>query len=210
MVKCSACKKKYSPKRAEQHRLLIRLFSQDETALEASRQSGLTYATVIKYYQQLRKHCARFCETEYHNNRSSESEYEEYLYIEKSKRSRQGAIFDAHNILIFRYGDSVYTLLMPSLSLFKHQFMADDLEELYLKEFSSFMRKSKIIKIAEHDNTITKFWHYFDRFITPYKGVSAEYFPYYLKEAEFKFNIPPDKRIAILERLAFRPNGSDI
>ena len=69
---------------------------------------------------------------------------------------------------------------------------------------------SKIIKISEYDNSITKFWHYFEQFITPYKGVSKEHFPYYLKEAEFKFNTPIEKRSEILENLYFHPTDSGI
>jgi transposase-like protein len=70
------------------------------------------------------------------------------------------------------------------------------------------MRTSKIIKISEHDNAITKFWHYFEQFITSFKGVSNEHFPYYLKEAEFKFNIPIiEERVTILEQLYFHPHN---
>jgi transposase-like protein len=136
-----------------------------------------------------------------------ESQYEEYLYIEKSKRRDKTAIFDSHNFLTFSYGERVYTLLMPSLGMFKQQFLEDNLEGVYNKEFSKFMRTSKIIKISEHDNAITRFWHYFEQFITTFKGVSNEHFPYYLKEAEFKFNTPIEGRSKILERLYFKPNG---
>jgi transposase-like protein len=85
--------------------------------------------------------------------------------------------------------------------------LEDNLEGVYNKEFSKFMRTSKIIKISEHDNAITRFWHYFEQFITTFKGVSNEHFPYYLKEAEFKFNTPIEGRSKILERLYFKPNG---
>jgi transposase-like protein len=94
---------------------------------------------------------------------------------------------------------------MPSLGMYKQQFLEDNLEEVYTKEFSKFMRASKIIKISEHDNAITKFWHYFEQFITAFKGVSYEHFPYYLKEAEFKFNTPTHLRSEILKQLYFRP-----
>lgn len=208
-VKCSHCKKKYSPSRVHQIKLLLQLFSEDRNALEASKELELTYATALKYYQKFRRLCAEYCEAEYHLRRTQETQYEEYLYIEKSKRRDKRAIFDSHNFLTFGYGNKVYTLLMPSLGIFKQQFVADNLEEIYHKEFSKFMRTSKIIKISEHDNAITKFWHYFEEFITSFKGVSDEHFPYYLKEAEFKFNTPLEKRSEILEQLYFRSSGSD-
>lgn len=210
MVKCSACKKKYSPSRILQIIELIGCFCENENALSVSKSMKLSYTTVLKYYQKFRYLTAEYCEVQYHLYRTQQSEYEEYLYIEKSKRRDKTAIFDSHNFLTFGYGERVYTLLMPSLGIFKQQFVADNLEEVYLKEFSKFMRTSKIIRISEHDNAITKFWHYFEQFITAYKGISDEHFPYYLKEAEFKFNTPDSRRAEILEQLYFHPNGSGI
>lgn len=210
MVKCSVCKKKYSQKRVAQIKSLIQLFCEDENALSASKSLQLSYATVLKYYQQFRRTAAEYCEHQYNRNRTAEYQYEEYLYTEKSKRRDKTAIFDSHNFLTFSYGDKVYTLLMPSLRIFKHQFVEDHLEGVYHKEFSRFMRTSKIIKISEYDNVIEKFWHYFEQFITPYKGVSHEHFPYYLKEAEFKFNTPVQHRSLIIEQLYFHPTGSGI
>lgn len=208
-VKCSKCKKKYSPNRIQKIQKTIKAFCEDENALCASKSLDMSYVTVLNYYQKFRHLCAEHCEAQYHLHRDLQTQYEEYLYIEKSKRRDKTAIFDSHNFLTFGYGNNVYTLLMPSLGLFKQQFIEDNLEEIYHKEFSKFMRTSKIIKISEHDNAITKFWHYFEEFITHFKGVSNEHFPYYLKEAEFKFNTPIYKRSEILEKLYFHPNGSD-
>jgi transposase len=207
MLKCSNCKKKYSPERIHQIRSLIQHFCDDKNALSASKSLDLTYITVLKYYQKFRYLIAEYCEAQYHAHRTEESQYEEYLYIGKSKRHDKSAIFDSHNFLTFSYGEHVYTLLMPSLNMYKQQFLEDNLEGVYTKEFSKFMRTSKIIKISEHDNAITRFWHYFEQFITTFKGVSNEHFPYYLKEAEFKFNTPIEGRSKILERLYFKPNG---
>lgn len=204
MVKCSACKKKYSPSRVLQIVELIGRFCEDENALSASASMDLSYTTVLKYYQKFRYLTAEYCEAQYDLYRTQQSEYEEYLYLEKSKRNRKEAIFDAHNFLTFSYGEKVYTILMPSLGIYKQQFLEDGLEGIYHKEFSKFMRTSKIIRIREHDNAIEKFWHYFEQFITSYKGVSHEHFPYYLKEAEFKFNTPPDRRKKILKGFYFR------
>ena len=204
MVKCSSCKKKYSPSRVTQIKNLIKAFCNDENALTASKSLSISYVTVLKYYQKFRHLSAQYCEEQYHLYRTTDSQYEEYLYIEKSKRQDKAAIFDSHNFLTFSYGERVYTLLMPSLGMFKQQFMEDNLEEMYHKEFSKFMRTSKIIKISAYDNAITKFWHYFENSITAFKGVSNEHFPYYLKEAEFKFNTPIEERSRIIEQLYFQ------
>ncbi len=205
-VKCSHCKKKYSPTRIHQIKTLIHLFCNGENARSAANIVQISYVTVLKYYQKFRYLIAEYCESEYHTYRTAESQYEEYLYIEKSKRHDKSAIFDSHNFLTFSYGEHFYTLLMPSLNMYKQQFLEDNLEGVYYKEFSKFMRTSKIIKISEHDNAITRFWHYFEQFITAFKGVSKEHFPYYLKEAEFKFNTPIEKRAEILEQLYFQKN----
>jgi len=210
MVKCSVCKKKYSPTKVTKILRLIELFCTDENALSASNIVEINYSTALTYYQKFRYACAQYCEAQYHLNRTSESQYEEYLYIEKSKRSNKKAIFDSHNFLTFTYGEQVYTILMPSLGLYKQQFLEDNLEEVYAKEFSKFMRSSRIIKISEHDNAITHFWYYFENFIMTFKGVSNEHFPYYLKEAEFKFNTPIQERSKILGHLYFRPSESGI
>ncbi|MFH0709505.1 MAG: transposase [Pseudomonadota bacterium] len=204
MVKCSQCKKKYSPARVHQILRVMDCFCNEENALAASKNLALSYATVLKYYQAFRHLAAKHCEEQYHLHRSEESQYEEYLYLEKSKRPNKKAIFDSHNFLTFSYGEHVYTILMPSLGVYKQQFLEDNLEDVYAKEFSKFMRSSKIIKISEHDNAITRFWYYFENFIMTFKGVSDEHFPYYLKEAEFKFNTPIQVRSKILERLYFR------
>jgi transposase-like protein len=203
-VKCSHCKKKYSPTRIDQIKTLIQLFCNGENALSATKTVQISYVTALSYYQKFRYLTAEYCEAQYHAHRTTESQYEEYLYIEKSKRHDKFAIFDSHNFLTFSYKERVYTLLMPSLNMYKQQFVEDNLEGVYYKEFSKFMRTSKIIKISEHDNAITKFWHYFEQFITSFKGVSKEHFPYYLKEAEFKFNTPIQERSKILEQLYFR------
>ncbi len=205
MVKCSSCKKKYSRERANQIIMLIKLFCDDKSALGATKTLGISYTTVLKYYQKFRYLTAEYCEDQYNLYRTQDSQYEEYLYLEKSKRHDKTAIFDSHNFLTFSYGEHVYTLLMPSLGMYKQQFLEDNLAEVYTKEFSKFMRTSKIIKISEHDNAISKFWHYFEQFITTFKGISNEHFPYYLKEAEFKFNTPMEQRMKILEELYFRP-----
>jgi hypothetical protein len=204
MVKCSVCKKKYSPSKANTIIRLIELFCTDKNALNASKICEINYATSLKYYQSFRKLIIKHCEIQYHFYRTQESQYEEYLYLEKSKRHKKEAIFDSHNFLTFAYGEYVYTILMPSLGMYKQQFLEDNLEEIYFKEFSKFMRTSKLIKITEHDNVITRFWHYFETYITTFKGVSDDFFPYYLKEAEFKFNTPIQERSKVLEHLYFR------
>lgn len=203
-VKCITCKKKYSIKRVEKILKLIESFCSDENASESAKRHRINYSTVLTHYQKFRSLAAQHCEHEYTLHRDQISEYEEYIYLERSKRNNPESIFDAHNFLTFDYGGAVYNLLMPSLIQYKEQFLNDQLESVYYKEFSKFMRQHKIIKISKRYNTITKFWDYFESFITQYKGISREYFDYYLKEAEFKFNHTREDQERFLTRLYFK------
>lgn len=202
-VKCSLCAARYSPKQMGTILELMACFCNDMSAHEASSAIKSTYVTVSKYYKQFRSLAALACERDYEAQRQNVGEYEEYLYLEHSKRQRKEAIFDAHNFITFDYGGKVYNVLMPSLTKYKEQFLHDGLESVYHRELSRFMRQSKIIKIKARHNTITAFWEFFEHFILRYKGISDAYFAYYLKEAEFKFNYDVASRQSVLKSLYF-------
>lgn len=53
-------------------------------------------------------------------------------------------------------------------------------EVAHRNEFKKFMLTSHISKLKTIENTITKFWRFFEIFIRPYKGVKSEYFLSYL------------------------------
>ncbi len=197
-VKCVTCKKRYSPKRMAHMQKVIALFCNNLSAQEATQQLGVSYGALSRHYQQLRSFAANECEVRFESHRQSVSEYDEYLYLERTKRSNPESIFDAYNFVTFDYGGAVYNLLMPSLSQYKEQFLRDGIEQVYFRQFSKYMRQNKIIKITSRYNTITEFWDYFETFITRYKGVSERYFPYYLKEAEFKFNLSQEEQRNVL------------
>lgn len=201
MVKCSSCKKKYSPKKYLNDLQIIHAFCDDLSALRVSRMFHINYLTVKKRFDRFRWLIAAYQEECYLSRDCEVSEYEEYFYLEASKRHDPKSIFDAHNFLTFDYGGLIYTLLMPSLQRHKEQFLADGLEENYYKEFNKYLRINRISKLQRRENRITRFWDFFEHFILRYKGVSDEYFPYYLKEAEFKFNHPPQRQREILEKL---------
>jgi len=90
---------------------------------------------------------------------------------------------------------------MPNLHRYKNQFLDDGLEDIYFKEFSKFMMFNKIAKTNKRENTITRFWYFFEDWIVKYKGVNSENFFFYLKECEFKFNYPKDEAKEILLHL---------
>ncbi len=204
MLKCSRCEKKYSPKLVNKIITLIDCFCENESALEVSLRLQLSYSSVFKYYSTFRHLCAENCEDIYGRVRDKSCEYEEYFYLEKNKKNKLGSAFDAHNFLTFNYQGHIYNLIMPTLHRYKQQFVEDNREDIYLSEFNRFKRKSHIINISKSMNDIVRFWEYFEESIRIYNGVTAEYFPLYLKEIEFKFNHSKNEQKKNLQEYYFR------
>ena len=204
MVKCSKCRRKYSPRRVEKIRELTAAFARDETAAETAEKLGLSYVSVHRFFHTARQLCARISEEQYDARRGDPCEYEEYFYLERSKRGKRHGVFDAHNFLTFDYAGHLYTIVMPSLAQYRQQFIDDDLESVYEAEFSRFKRQSRLIKISQRYNSIVRFWEYFERNILRYKGVGREHFPLYLKEMEFKFNHTPEEQLELLTTYYYR------
>ncbi|MDQ7068443.1 MAG: transposase [Sulfurimonas sp.] len=203
-VKCSVCNKKLSMEKLNRIMTLIYAFVHNESANELAKRSSYSYVSVQKYYKEFRILIGTICEREYELCRAGACEYEEYFYLEKAKRSKKNAIYDAHNFLTFDYSNHIYTLLMPSLHKYKEQFIEDSLEDVYLSEFNKFKRDSRIIKISSHHNNIVKFWEYFEAQIVHYKGVSRKSFIYYLKEYEFKYNHTKSEAMDLLIQNYFK------
>jgi transposase len=199
MHKCRRCRKKFSPRRHEKVLRFIEAFCLGETALECAGRLGHSYVSVHRHFDMFRHLCARISEERYESLRHKPCEYEEYFYLERSKRGHKNAVFDAHNFLTFDYGGHLYTIVMPSLDQYRQQFIDDNLESVYSAEFARFKRQSRLIKISKRYNSIVRFWEYFEQSILRYKGVSRENFPLYLKEMEFKFNYRPEEQQVLLK-----------
>jgi hypothetical protein len=205
MKKCAACRKKFSLKKVARDCDLIARFCDGETALSAAQAAGYSYQSVVARYANLRLLAAAHLEDAYDAARDQVSEFEEYIYLEASKRHDKRHIFDAHNFITFDYGGRVYNLLMPSLHRYKQEFLDDGLEKLYYDEFSKFLRIHRIAKLQKNKNSITAFWEFFEEYIIRFKGVKTENFAYYLKEAEFKFNYSESEQFNILYTRWFTP-----
>jgi len=204
--KCAKCGRKFSPKKIELNRDLIDTFCQDLTLHQSAKLLNITYPTAKKRYELFRQLITKHLEDEYTKFQSSE--YDEYLYLPKSKKKSKENIFDAQNFLTFSYDETkVYNLLMPNLNRYKHQFLDDGLEGVYFKELSKFMMFNKIAKTQKRENTITQFWDYFEHAILKYKGINNENFFYYLKECEFKFNYSQEEAKELLRQLSTHPNS---
>lgn len=195
-LKCAKCKKKFSPKKIQTDLELINCFCENLSANQTCKELNLSYVTVKKRYELFRQLIASYLEENYQEK--TVIEYDEYIYMQQSKKKIKENIFDAQNFLTFHYENKVYNLLMPNLGRYKNQFLDDGAGEIYFKEFSKFMRLNKVSKTKRRENLITQFWLFFEKSILKYKGVSDENFFYYLKEIEFKFNYEKDEQREIL------------
>lgn len=198
--KCAKCTKKFSSKKIQRDMEIINLFCENKSANECAKELEINYLTVQKKYELFRGLVAQYLEEAYHKYKVDE--YDEYIYLPKSKKKIPKNIFDSQNFLTFCYQKTkVYNLLMPNLNKYKEELLDDGLDETYFKEFSRFMMFNKIAKTTKRENTITKFWNFFEESIVRYKGIENDNFIYYLKECEFKFNYTHDEAKEILLHL---------
>jgi DNA-directed RNA polymerase subunit RPC12/RpoP len=195
--KCSKCKRKFSPKRILLEKKISESFCEDKSINETAKSLKLNYITVQKRFTHYRKLISSYLEEQYALYETTQ--YDEYVYLPKSKKKIKENIFEAQNFLTFCYDtNKVYNLLMPNLSRYKEQYLSDNLEEVYFKEFSRFMMFNKITKTEKFNNPIIEFWNFFENSIVRYKGINEANFFYYLKECEFKFNYTKEEQKEIL------------
>lgn len=201
MVKCSSCAKKYSLLKLKRDFDVIDAFIDSYTAKECAKKLALSYQIIFNRYETIRKLITLHSHDYYEYKRANLDEFEEYMYICKSKKKDYTNIIESQNFITFAYGDKVYNFLLPSLKRFQTKVDEGDSEKAHGNEFKRFMITSHISKLKKLENSITKFWNFFEEFITPYKGVKSEYFLGYLKEAEFKFNYTKKEQKEILIEL---------
>lgn len=157
--KCSKCKKKFSPTKIDLEQKICESFCNDKNINETAKSLKINYITVQKRFKSYREYIISYQEEQYSLHETIQ--YDEYVYLPKSKKKIKENIFEAQNFLTFCYEkNKVYNLLMPNLNRYKQQFQSDNLEEVYFKEFSHFMMFNKIAKTNKLDNPIIKFWHF--------------------------------------------------
>lgn len=176
-VKCSYCKKKFSIEKIERKKLIKSCFENNLNASQCAKKLDLNYVTVSNEYKKIRLHIIKKLQNDF--EKSIQMGYEEYIYVEKSKR-KSNELYKAKNIITFEYSNGkVYNLLMPNL---------DRYQNLDSKELKRFLGLHKLQSTNETQNTIHRFWQYFEEQIVQYKGIHEDNFFEYLKEFEWKFN----------------------
>ena len=182
--KCSKCKRKFSPRKRQRKEILNKLFVAEVTAREASKQTNMHFATVQKYYETFKRNISLYADEMYQLNSHRITGYDEYLYLPKSLKIEDN-IHKLQHFLTMSYDGKVYNIMMPRTRDIHYASSEEQSDKLLLK----YLMFNKVAKLSKAQNTITEFWEYFENFICRFKGVSDEQFIYYLKEAEWRFNI---------------------
>jgi len=181
--KCSKCKRKFSPQKIAREKKLETLFIEGMNATEASKQTGMHFATVQKYYESFRKNLTYYADEMYQHNSHRVTGYDEYLYLPKSLKVENN-IHKLQHFLTMSYDNKVYNIMMPRAK----RSLLDSEDEQAQKLLLKYLKFNKIAKLSKAQSTITEFWDYFETFICQFKGVSDDQFVFYLKEAEWRFN----------------------
>ncbi len=181
--KCSKCKRKFSPKKVAREQKLLDLFIEGYNAKEASKETGMHFATIQRHYENFRRTIALHADEQYRLHSEQVTEYDEYLYLPKSLKAEK-QIHKLQHFLTLSYGNKVYNLMMPTIQRYNYDPDDEQEKKLLLK----YLRFNKVAKLTKTENTITKFWVFFEAFVLQYKGVSDAQFIFYLKEAEWRFN----------------------
>lgn len=192
--KCSKCKRKFSPKKVAREKKLLDLFIIGRNAREASNETGMHFATTQRHYENFRRTIALHADEQYQMHNGKVTEYDEYLYLPKSLKAEEH-IHKLQHFLTLSYKNKVYNLMMPAIQ--QYNYNPDDVQEKKL--LLKYLRFDKVAKLKKVENTITKFWAFFEAFILQYKGVSDEQFVFYLKEAEWRFNYTFEEQREILK-----------
>lgn len=188
--KCSKCKRKFSIKKIQREEKLFMYFKDGDTARQTSIQSKMHFLTVQKYFEKFRKNIVLYSDEMYQYNNHRVSDYDEYLYLPQSLNI-QDNIDKLQHFLTLSYDDTIYNIMMPKTKQSLFHMKEDQGHKLMMK----YLKFNTISKLSKSQNTITKFWDYFEKFICRYKGVSNEKFVFYLKEAEWRFNIQQKQKI---------------
>jgi transposase len=200
--KCKICKKKFSIKKLEKEYSILESFLNGQSAIEAKNTLHVNYKTLSHKYMDFRKLITMYLEESYEQSTNRFSEYDEYYYLPKNKRGRVKYLFEAVGILGLIYEEKVYTLLLPDQFSHLEDKMTNKQTNLaYMKEYSKYLNRYKIVHYTKFDNLLVHFWVFLESSLDKYKGVSREYFIYYLKECEFKFNFKKNEQKEILWKL---------
>ncbi|RUM63309.1 MAG: transposase [Sulfurimonas sp.] len=188
--KCSKCKRKFSVSKIQREEKLFIHFQDGDTARQTSIQTKMHFLTVQKYFEKFRTTIALNSDSMYQNNGNKTTDYDEYLYLPQSLNIKDN-IDKIQHFLTLSYDDTIYNIMMPKAKQSLLCKQDNNRQKLRMK----YLKFNTISHFSKSQNVITKFWDYFEKFICRYKGVSNEKFIFYLKEAEWRFNLQQKQKI---------------
>lgn len=199
-LKCSTCKKKYSLKKLEIDYKTVEFFCNDISAKKCAQSLHVNYKTIQNRYMDFRKLIMINIEKQYKEEHTVFTEYDEYYFLPKNKRGKVKYLFDSIGILGQIYNETVYTILLPDQfsHLRKESIVNPEINFAYLKEYSKYLNRYKIVHYEKFDSKIIRFWVFLEDKLLHFKGISRENFSFYLKEYEFKFNHTKEEQKKIL------------
>ena len=188
--KCSKCKRKFSVSKIQREEKLFIHFQDGDTARQTSIQTKMHFLTVQKYFEKFRTTIVLNSDSMYQNNGNKATDYDEYLYLPQSLNIKDN-IDKIQHFLTLSYDDTIYNIMMPKAKQSLLCKQDNNRQKLRMK----YLKFNTISHFSKSQNVITKFWDYFEKFICRYKGVSNEKFIFYLKEAEWRFNLQQKQKI---------------
>ena len=180
------CKRTWSHEKYTKEMRILDCFIENKSAYDCATFLKVNYLTVTKMYQKLRLFLIQHAEELDVVQEDAFSQYDEYYYLPTCKRGKPTYLFDAIGILGILYGKRIHTLLLPDQ--FAH---LQNLEETSIEKetYARFLNRYKVAHYESFDNALIDFWHFLENWLDHFKGIKKENFIYYLKEAEFKFQL---------------------
>ena len=205
-------------------RRLIRCFSEDLTAAQTARLTGLSRRSVNSIFLKIRQRLAEECEAQ--SPYSGVVEIDESYFGPQRVKGKKGrgaggktAVFG-----VFQRGENVYTKIVPNCAkptiqkvirgrVSPESVIHSDgwagynglVDMGYKKHFRVKHSQNQFAERSNHINGIEAFWSSAKRRLSKFNGVHHHTFYLHLKECEFRFNHRDHDLYAVLLHL-FREN----
>lgn len=213
--RCYKCKKEWSSRKGSileksklsyiEFLLLLKLFILEVSANQASKELGISYRTVYKMYQMIRKQIYKYV-TQEEEKLSGEIEMDEAYFggQRKGKRGRGArekipvfGILERNGKVSVEVVEDVSaeSLLRETIKkvkrgslIYTDKFKSYDGMVMYGFKHERIDKSKRFANGRVYINGIEGFWSYAKQRLIKYHGVGREYFIYYIKELEFRYN----------------------
>ena len=202
--------------RASKFREILKYFSMDFSATEASKLSGISRRTISDIYQKLRRRITKLTSEE--GMLSGEVEIDESYFGARRVRGKRGrgAKGKIPVVGLLKREGKVYTKIVRKCSkaelmpIIRGKILEDSIvytdgwksyDGLVLngyKHYRVYHSKDEFARGKSHINGIESFWSYAKRRLFKFNGVPKGKFILHLKESEWRWNHRDDKMYQLL------------